>query len=150
MVSDHFLVVYLLTLRVRNLVLPGSAAMGRTRTCWSTLPIVPVVAGAHGGGFHFLGYERTDRNDRAEHKLCPYRRMAQLGRALPVLFVCESTLTENHLLAVDDLPLLTTTMPQSLAGPLTGAAPPGIWWQCIANSGGDGGNTTTAHRRLRD
>lgn len=77
--------------------------------------------GPFGGGFHFLEYERTVNVVRARRKLLPYRRMAEIGRALRVLFVCESTLTENHLLAVDDLPLLTT-MPRSLAGPLTGAS----------------------------
>lgn len=84
--------------------------------------LVPVAAGPHGGGFHFLEYERTSNVARVRGKLLPYRRMAQIGRARPVLFVCDSALIENHLLAVNDLPLLTTTMPRALAGPLTGAA----------------------------
>ena len=38
----RFLVVCLLTLRVRDLVLPALAGMGRTKMWWSVLPIVRV------------------------------------------------------------------------------------------------------------
>ena len=84
--------------------------------------LVPVVAGPHGGGFHFLEYERTARYDHAGIKLRPYRRMAQLGRALPALFVCDDPAIEDYYLSAGGFPLLTTTMERALTGPLTGAA----------------------------
>lgn len=79
--------------------------------------LVPVVSGPHDGGFHFLEYERTARYDHAGIKLRPYRRMAQLGRALPALFVCESPDIEDYLLAADGFPLLTATM-EGTMGPV--------------------------------
>ena len=84
--------------------------------------LVPVAAGPHGGGFHFLEYERTARTDQARIKLLPYRRMAQLGRARPALFVCDHPFIEDYYLSAGGFPLLTTTMERAMAGPLTGAA----------------------------
>lgn len=84
--------------------------------------LVPVVAGPHGGGFHFLEYERTARTDQARVKLRPYRRMAQIGRAAPALFVCDDPFIEDYYLSAGGFPLLTATMERALAGPLTGAA----------------------------
>ena len=85
--------------------------------------LVPVVAGPFGGGFHFLEYERTDRIDQAQNKLRPYRRMAQLGRAQPALFVCDNQeIAEIYLSLAPGLPLLAATMERALEGPLTGAA----------------------------
>ena len=85
--------------------------------------LVPVAAGPFGGGFHSLEYERTTRTELIERKLVPYRKMAQLGRPLPALLVCDSPETEeNYLSLAGDLHLLATTMERALAGPLTGAA----------------------------
>ena len=84
--------------------------------------LVPVVAGPHGGGFHFLEYERTARTNQARIKMLPYRRMAQLGRARPALFVCERPDIEDYFLSAGGFPLLTVTNERALAGPLTGAA----------------------------
>ena len=82
--------------------------------------LVPVVAGPFGGGFHFLEYERTNRTDRAGIKLRPYRRMAQLGRPLPALFVCDDPFIEEYYRSAGGFPLLTVTTERALAGPLTG------------------------------
>lgn len=85
--------------------------------------LVPVVSSPHGGGFHALEYERSRGPRRSESKLEPYRRLAQLGRALPVLVVCEADAGVEHFLSVGDgLPLLAATLGQALDGPLTGAA----------------------------
>ena len=84
--------------------------------------LVPVAAGPHGGGFYSLEYERTARAWQADIKLRPYRRMAQLGRALPALFVCDDPSIEDYYLSAGGLPLLTATMERALSGPLTGAA----------------------------
>ena len=51
--------------------------------------LVPVAEGPHGAGFDFLEYERQGAW-RAEAKLRLYRRMAQSGRTLPVLAVCDT------------------------------------------------------------
>lgn len=84
--------------------------------------LVPVAAGPFGGGYHFLEYERNTVLRRSEAKLGPYRRMAHIGRPLPVLFVCDAGETEEYFLAMGgDLPLLTATLGRALAGPLTGA-----------------------------
>ena len=48
--------------------------------------------------------------------------MAQIGRPLPLLVVCDAAQTEENFLELaGDLPLLTTTMERALAGPLTGS-----------------------------
>ena len=84
--------------------------------------LVPVVAGPYGGGYHFLEYERAAQIGRSDAKLGPYRRMAHIGRALPMMVVCDAQATEENFLALaGELPLLTTTLEQALAGPLTGA-----------------------------
>ncbi len=44
-VPDPFLMVCLLTLRVRSLVLSQLAGVGRTKTCWRVLPIDRVCGG---------------------------------------------------------------------------------------------------------
>ena len=84
--------------------------------------LVPVVAGPHGGGFHFLEYERSTGPRRTENKLRPYRRMLELRRPLPALMVCDSQqAVENFLSLAGDLPLLATSLEMALQGPLTGA-----------------------------
>ena len=84
--------------------------------------LVPVVTGPHGGGFHFLEYERSTGARRRENKLRPYRRMMELGRPLPMLMVCDSQhALERFLSLAGDLPLLAASMETALHGPLTGA-----------------------------
>ena len=84
--------------------------------------LVPVVAGPHGGGFHFLEYERSGTPRRGENKLRPYRRMMEMGRPLPLLMVCESPPVAEHFLSLaGGLPMLAASMEQALHGPLTGA-----------------------------
>ena len=83
--------------------------------------LAPVVAGPHGGGFYFLEYERHAQLWRSEGKLGPYRRMARIGRALPLLVVCDAAQTEEIFLTLaGNLPLLTATLERALAGPITG------------------------------
>ena len=85
--------------------------------------LVQVAEGPLGSGTYCIEFERSavyawDVN----RKLGPYRRMAQLGRPLPLLVVCETDRAEqNFQAAADGLPLLTTTVERALAGPLTGA-----------------------------
>ena len=83
--------------------------------------LVQVAAGPHGGGCHFLEYERTASVVRAQRKPLTYCRMAELGRTLPVLLVCESPDIEDYYLSAGGFPLLTNTMERAMAGPLTGA-----------------------------
>ena len=85
--------------------------------------LVPVLEGPHGAGFHFLEYERQLAPWRVEAKLRLYRRMAQSGRTLPVLVVCDTERAqENYLAAGRGLSLLATTLERALTGPLTGSA----------------------------
>ena len=54
-------------------------------------------------------------------KLRPYRRAAEAGRAMPVLFVCETRIAaERFAAAAGSLPLLSATEASVLRGPLTG------------------------------
>ncbi len=51
----------------------------------------------------------------------PYRRMAQMGRPLPALVVCDAPQTEDNFMAMaGDLLQPTTTRERALSGPLTG------------------------------
>ena len=84
--------------------------------------LVPVVAGPYGSGYHFIEYERSTEVGRSERKLGPYRRMAHIGRALPMMVVCDvQTTEENFLTLSSNLLMLTTTLERVLSGPLTGA-----------------------------
>ena len=86
-------------------------------------PLAPVVSGPYGGGFHSLEYERFTGSQRTESKLGPYRRLALLGRPLPVLMVCDTGRAAESFLAVaGDLPLLAATLDQALDGPVSGGA----------------------------
>ena len=88
--------------------------------------LAPVVSGPYGGGFHSLEYERFTGSQRTESKLGPYRRLALLGRPLPVLMVCDTQRVAEIFLAVaGDLPLLAATLEQALAGPISGGA--AVW-----------------------
>ena len=85
--------------------------------------LVPVAEGPLGPGAYCIEFERSAVYPReVNRKLGPYRRMAQLGRPLPLLVVCETERAEeNFRAAADGLPLLTATLARALAGPLTGA-----------------------------
>ena len=83
---------------------------------------MPVVAGPHGGGFHFLEYGRSTGSRRRENKLRPYRRVMEMGCPLAMLMVCETQqAVENFLSLAGDLPMLAVSMEMALQGPLTGA-----------------------------
>ena len=85
--------------------------------------LVQVSEGTLGPGTHCIQFERraVSRND-VNHKLGPYRRMAAVGRALPLLMVCETAQgRRNFRAAAGTLPMLTTTLERALAGPVTGA-----------------------------
>ena len=80
--------------------------------------------GPFGEGPHYIEYERhaVAPYDVAR-KLGPYRRMAALGRPLPLLMVCRTEQAEaNFREAGRGLPMLTATPGPALAGPLTGPA----------------------------
>ncbi len=84
--------------------------------------LAPVVAGPYGGGYYFLEYERFAGSQRTESKLRPYRRMMEMGRALPMLMVGDSyAVVENFLSLAGDLPLLAASLDMALQGPLSGA-----------------------------
>ena len=83
-----------------------------------------VSEGPYGEGTYYLEFERraVQRWQVAE-KLGPYRRMAETGRPLPLLMVCETERAlVNFLEARGGLPMLTALQERAFAGPLTGAA----------------------------
>ena len=86
--------------------------------------LVMVRDGPFGGGTHFIEYERHAVVPyEVAHKLGPYRRMATLGRPLPLLIVCQTEQAEaNFRQARRGLPMLTAAQGPAFAGPLTGAA----------------------------
>ena len=85
--------------------------------------LVQVSEGALGAGTHYIEFERfAVLPRRVAEKLGPYRRMAATGRPLPLLVVCEMDRGEENFNVADRrLPMLTTTLAQALAGPVTGA-----------------------------
>ncbi len=85
--------------------------------------LVPVSEGTLGPGSHCIEFERYAVSPyEVERKLGPYRRMNRSRRALPLLMVCETALArQNFEAAAGDLPMLTATQEEALAGPLTGA-----------------------------
>ena len=85
--------------------------------------LVRVSEGALGPGFYCIEFERRAAlPHQVEHKLGPHRRMAAVGRALPLLVVCETARgRQNFRAAAGTLPMLTTTLERALAGPVTGA-----------------------------
>ena len=86
--------------------------------------LVLVHDGPFGGGSHYIEYERhAVAPYEVAHKLGPYRRMATLGRPLPLLMVCRNEQAEaNFREARGGLPMLTATQGTIFAGPLTGDA----------------------------
>ena len=81
-----------------------------------------VSEGPFGPGTYAIELERhaTFPGTIAE-KLRPYRRAAEAGRAMPVLFVCETRIAaERFAAAAGSLPLLSTSEASALRGPLTG------------------------------
>ena len=89
--------------------------------------LVQVSAGTLGPGTHFIEFERYSvLPSQVEHKLGPYRRMAALGRPLPLLVVSETAQGRNSFqAAARSLPMLTATLERALAGPVTG--PVTVW-----------------------
>ena len=88
--------------------------------------LAPVVAGPYRGGFHCLEYERSAGPRRNESKLRTYRRMAAMGRPLPLLMVCDSERAVASFLSLaGEMPLLATTLERALEGPLTPNPPKG-------------------------
>ena len=79
---------------------------------------------ANGGGPHIIEYERhAVLPNQMANKQGPYRRMATLGRPLPLLMVSATDLAEqNSREARGGLPMLTATQGSALAGQLTGIA----------------------------
>ena len=85
--------------------------------------LVRVVEGPFGAGTYYIEYERyAVRPSWAREKLGPYRKMAAIGRPLPVLVACEAERSQGQFqAAAGGLPILTATLERALAGPLTGA-----------------------------
>ena len=86
--------------------------------------VVLVSDGPFGQGHYYIEYERhAVAPYEVAHKLGPYRRMATLGRPLPLLMVCQTGQAEaNFREAREGLPMLTATQGPAFAGPLTGIA----------------------------
>ena len=89
--------------------------------------LVQVSQGTLGAGTHSIEFERRAVQPfQVEHKLGPYRRMAVVGRPLPLLMVCETARgRQNFRAAAGPLPVLTTTLELALAGSVTG--PVTVW-----------------------
>ena len=89
--------------------------------------LVPVSQGTLGAETHCIEFERYSVSpSEVERKLGPYRRMARARRPLPLLMVCETALARQNFEAVaGDLPMLTATEEEAMAGPLTG--PVTVW-----------------------
>ena len=85
--------------------------------------VVLVEEGPFGPGNYCVEVERRAvRPPEVAEKLGPYRRMAGIGRPMPVLMACLTGRGEQNFLAADGgLPMLTATLERALAGPLTGA-----------------------------
>ena len=85
--------------------------------------LLQVNRGVLKSGTYFIGYERWSVGPwSVNRKLGPYRRMAAVGRPLPLLVVCDTVRgRRNFRSEARGLPLLTTTLERALAGPLTGA-----------------------------
>ena len=86
--------------------------------------LVQVSQGPFGEGAYCIEFERRAGQARqVVEKLGPYRRMANIGRPMPLLMVCETgRARQNFAAAAGALPMLTATLEGALAGPLTGAA----------------------------
>ena len=85
--------------------------------------LVQVSDGTLGPGTHSIEFERRAVQPfQVAEKLQPYRRMAEAGRPLPLLMVCETARgRQNFRAAAGALPMLTATLERALAGPVTGA-----------------------------
>ena len=86
--------------------------------------LVLVRDGPFGAGPHYIEYERhAVAGNEVARKLGPYRRMARLGRPLPLLMVCRTERAEDNFReAGEGMPMLTATQERAFAGPLTGNA----------------------------
>ena len=84
--------------------------------------LVQVSAGALGAGTHCIEFERRAVSGwEVERKLGPYRRMAALGRPLPLLMLCEMAQgMRSFRNAAGTLPILIATLERAMEGPVTG------------------------------
>ena len=84
--------------------------------------LIRVSEGPFGAGAYYMEFERSAVSPReVSQKLRPYRRMAVARSPLPMLVVCETQRgVENFRAAGGELPMLTVTQEQAVAGPLTG------------------------------
>ena len=80
--------------------------------------LVQVGAGTLGFGTHCIEFERHAVSGReVERELGPYRRMAALGRPLPLLMLCETAYGQQGFQnTAGTLPMLTATLERALAG----------------------------------
>ena len=85
--------------------------------------LVQVTEGPFGAGAYCIEFERSAAGPQeVKNKLGPYRRMAEAGRPLPLLVVCETPRGRDNFQAAGwDLHMLVTTLEQALTRPLTGA-----------------------------
>ena len=85
--------------------------------------LVQVSEGTLGAGAYCIEFERRAVLPfQVAEKLQPYRRMAAVGRPLPLLMVCETARgRQNFRAAAGPPPMLTATLERALAGPVTGA-----------------------------
>ena len=83
--------------------------------------LVQVSQGPFGEGAYCIEFERRAGQERqVVEKLGPYRRMANIGRPMPLLMVCETERArQNFGAAAGALPMLTAALEGALAGPLT-------------------------------
>ena len=86
--------------------------------------IVMAIQGPFGKGAYCIEFERRAvQTWQVVEKLGPYRRMANIGRPLPLLMACETEQgRQNFGAASGALPMLTATLERALSGPVTGAA----------------------------
>ncbi len=88
--------------------------------------VIRLVDGPYGSGWYRVEYERSAVNRRRiANKLGPYRRIAETGESLPVLFVCDTEVAVKRVLEIGrDLQIAATTLAQATAGAIDGV---GVW-----------------------
>ena len=88
--------------------------------------VIRLVDGPYGSGWYRVEYERSAVNRRRiANKLGPYRRIAESGESLPVLFVCDTEVAVKRFLEIGrGLQIAATTLAQATAGAIDGV---GVW-----------------------
>lgn len=88
--------------------------------------IINLAVGPYGPGWYRVEFERTAVTPRRmAAKLGPYRRIAETGRPMPVLFVCERDIAVRRVLdGGAGLPIAATTLTAATDGPIDRS---GIW-----------------------